>query len=87
MATGGDEKNKIFWKSSDIFDIALGSVNLRVQDFRGISISSILSKIFEHCILNRYANFLMSSVNQFDLKEENVMYACNLQYEAYNRAV
>jgi len=46
------------------------SKSLRVQDFRGISISSVLSKIFEHCILNRTANFLTSSDNQFGFKKK-----------------
>ncbi len=46
------------------------SKSLRVQDFRGISISSVLSKIFEHCILNRFADFLISSDNQFGFKKK-----------------
>jgi len=46
------------------------SKSLRVQDFKGISISCVLSKIFEHCILNRFANFLMSSDNQFGFKKK-----------------
>jgi len=29
-----------------------------VNDFRGISISPAISKVLEHCILDRYANFL-----------------------------
>jgi len=46
------------------------SGSLRVQDFRGISISSVLSKIFEYYILNRFANFLTSSDNQFGFKKK-----------------
>jgi len=38
--------------------------------FRGISISSVLSKIFEHCILNRFANYLTSSDNQFGIQKK-----------------
>ena len=29
-----------------------------VDNYRAISISPIISKIFEHCILSRYSNFL-----------------------------
>jgi Reverse transcriptase (RNA-dependent DNA polymerase) len=46
------------------------SKSLRVHDFRGISINSILSKIFEHCILNRFADFLTSSDNQFGFNKK-----------------
>ena len=35
------------------------------NDFRGISISPVLSKVFEHCILQRYSNFEVNSDNQF----------------------
>ena len=31
---------------------------LTVDDFRRISISSVISKIFEHCILDRFGDFL-----------------------------
>jgi len=31
-----------------------------VDDFRGISISPTISKVFEHCILDRYADFLIT---------------------------
>ena len=30
------------------------SKSLSVEDFRGISISPVLSKVFEHCLLDRY---------------------------------
>ena len=39
------------------------------NDFRGISISPVISKVFEHCILHRYANFFVSSNNQFGFKK------------------
>ena len=41
-----------------------------VEDFRGISISPVISKILEHCILDRYKNFFISSDNQFGFKKE-----------------
>jgi hypothetical protein len=40
-----------------------------VDDFRGISISSILSKVLEYCILNRYSTFFNTSDNQFGFKK------------------
>jgi len=46
------------------------SKSLRVQDFIGISISSALSKIIEHFIINRFANYLTSSDNQFGFKKK-----------------
>ena len=32
------------------------SKSVTVDDFRGISISPVISKVFEHCILNSYSN-------------------------------
>ena len=34
---------------------------LTCDDFRGIAISSIFSKVFEHCVIKRYESFLISS--------------------------
>jgi hypothetical protein len=45
------------------------SKNLSCDDFRGISISSVLSKIFEHCILNRFDMYLHTSDKQFGFKK------------------
>jgi len=42
---------------------------LSVSDFRGISISPVLSKVFEHCILRRFSSFLTTSDNQFGFKK------------------
>ena len=39
------------------------------DDFRGISISSIISKIFEKCILDRYQRFFETSDCQFGFKK------------------
>ena len=38
------------------------------NDFRGISISPVVSKVFEHCILYRYNRFLVTADNQFGFK-------------------
>ena len=43
--------------------------NLSVDDFRGISISPVISKIFEHCILRRFNKYFTSSDNQFGFKK------------------
>ena len=42
--------------------------SLLVNDFRGISISQVISKLFECCILGRYQDFLVTSGNQFGFK-------------------
>ena len=38
-------------------------------DVRGIAISSILSKVFEHCIRDRYNSFFSNNDNQFGFKK------------------
>ena len=44
--------------------------SISVDDFRGInSISPTISKVFEHCILDRYCEFFVTSDNQFLLQE------------------
>jgi hypothetical protein len=40
------------------------------EDFRGIAISSILSKVFEHCILDRFRNYFSTNNNQFGFKKK-----------------
>ena len=49
------------------------SKSVSVDDFRGISItcSSVVSKVFEHCILDRYGYFISSSDNQFGFKKKS----------------
>ena len=42
---------------------------LSVNDFRGISISPVVSKIFEKCILDRFAVFFKSHDSQFGFKK------------------
>ena len=39
------------------------------NDFRGIAISSILSKTFEKCILDRFQHFFLTNDNQFGFKK------------------
>ena len=45
------------------------SKSLTASDFRGISISPVLSKVFENCILQRYKHFFITSDNQFGFKK------------------
>jgi len=40
-----------------------------VDNYRAISVSPIISKIFEHCILSRYSKFLVTSSNQFGFRK------------------
>jgi len=47
------------------------SKSLTVDDFRGISISPVLSKIFEHCILDCYCKYFVTSDNRFGFKRES----------------
>jgi exonuclease III len=56
------------------FTVPLRKVNnaskhLTVDDFRGISISPVLSKVFEHCVISRYGDFFVTSENQFGFKK------------------
>ena len=48
--------------------ITASSRNLNVGDFRGISISPVMSKLFEHCLLHRFGYFFGTSDNQFGFK-------------------
>ena len=42
---------------------------MKVKQFRGITISPVISKIFEHCLLTLYGHFLYSSDRQFSFKK------------------
>jgi len=42
---------------------------LTTDDFRGITISSLLSKVYESCIYERFQHFFCSSDNQFGFKK------------------
>ena len=45
------------------------SKSLTTDDFRGISISPVISKVYEKCILDRYEQFLITSDSQFGFKQ------------------
>jgi len=42
-----------------------------VNDFRDISISPLISKVFGHCILERYAKFFVTSNSKFGFKKKS----------------
>ena len=46
------------------------SKSMTCDDFRGIAISSILSKVFERSILERFESYFSTSDNQFGFKKE-----------------
>ena len=41
----------------------------KTDDFRGITLSPIISKIFEHCLLQLFDSFLLSDERQFGFKK------------------
>ena len=45
---------------------------LNCEDFRGIAISPIISKVFEYCFLHKLGDFLSSKANQgrFDIQRK-----------------
>jgi len=50
------------------------------DNVRGIAISSILSKMFEYCLLDRVQSFLTSSNNQFGFKNVSVAIVLYILY-------
>jgi len=63
---------------------------ITADDFRGISISPVLSKVLEHCILVRYKNLFQTSANQFGFKKgsgcPHAIYALRCVTEHYIQA-
>ena len=56
------------------------STAMTCNDFRGIAISTILSKTFEHCILERFKNYFSTSDNQFAFQKTSV---ATMQYTQF----
>jgi len=50
-------------------DVNTNNKTITVDDFRGISISPVISKVFEHCVLERYCDYFTTSDNQFGFKK------------------
>jgi len=42
---------------------------LTCDDFRGIAISPVVSKVFEHCVIKKYESFFVTSDSQFAFKK------------------
>jgi hypothetical protein len=63
------------------------SRSLTVNDFRGISISPVISKLFELAIIDRFMSYLATSDNQFGFKKHlscsHVIYAVRNVIEHY----
>ena len=57
--------------------------NCNVDDFRGITICSIISKIFEHCIL-RHFNEITTSIRQFGFKKNS---SCHMAIYSVKRVI
>ena len=57
-----------------IFPIPKGNINncnfAKIKDFRGITISPVISKIFEHCLITLSVDILQSSNFQFGFKKD-----------------
>jgi len=43
--------------------------SMSCNDFRGIAISPIISKVFEHCVLDRFPTYFNSCDAQFGFKK------------------
>ena len=58
------------------------------NNYRGITLSSNISKLFELCLLDRYSCYLMSSDLQFSFKKKlgcsNAIYALHSVVDYYN---
>ena len=39
------------------------------DDFKGIAISPVISKVFEYCLIDRFQDFLKTGDNQFGFKK------------------
>jgi len=42
---------------------------LNVDHFRGVSISPVISKVFEHCVFERHSDYFVTSCNQLGFKK------------------
>jgi len=41
-----------------------------IDSFRGITLSPVISKLFEHCILLLFSDYFITSMNQFGFKSK-----------------
>jgi len=54
--------------------------SMTCNDFRGIAISPILSKVFEYCFLERFEHYLKSVDNQYYLKRRLAVVMLFIRY-------
>ena len=47
---------------------------MKCDDFRGIAISPIISKVFECCLVERFSDYLVCSDNEFGFKKQGLKY-------------
>ena len=50
-------------------EITTAYINIGYDDFRGIAISLILSKVFEYCFINKFGKYLYTDEKQFGFKK------------------
>jgi len=62
---------EIFSYKSKLFYRNYCDKALTCNDFRGIAMSSLLSKVYESCIYNRFQYFFRISNNQFGFKKRS----------------
>jgi len=63
------------------------SKSLSYDDFRGIAISPVISKLFEYCFIDRFGSLLVCSQNQFGFKKgsgcSNAIYTLRKVVDSY----
>jgi len=66
---------------------AIVTLPITVDDFRGISVSQVISKVFEKCVLSRYKMLFTLSDNQFGFKRglgcSQALYTVNSVFNKY----
>lgn len=66
------------------------SNNKTVDQFRAITISPVISKIFEHCILRNYSDYFITNPSQFGFKKQlgcrHVIYCVKQVVDYFTRA-
>ena len=60
------------------------------DDFRGIAISPVISKVFEYCLIDRFQDFLKTGDNQFRFKKvlgcSNTIFSVHKTIERFIKA-
>jgi len=53
------------------------------DDFRGITISPLISKVFEHCVLDRFQSCFLSCDVQFRFKKDTLSVEMSYTYTRF----